>query len=152
MQFICPKHRSQYASATENELINYCFHWMQESEKHYKNREWAKVLPYVGSAYDIANMLMERGSHNRLPSSLMMLSAMYLSNVFHHMDREEDADMVLIFAYNHLAKNKLAKQVRTDKTLDYAEYLMDEPSHGHILQSQLNMEMHQRSYDSQLLH
>ncbi|WP_293268474.1 hypothetical protein [Neptunomonas sp.] len=152
MQFICPKHRSQYASATENELINYCFHWMQESEKHYKDREWEKVLPYVGSAYDIANMLIERGGFNRLSLSLMMLSAMYLSNVFHHMGREEDADMVLIFAYNCLVKNKLTEQIKTNQALDYAEQLMDEPSHGHVLHSQLNMKLHQRSYQTHALH
>lgn len=148
MSFICAQHRKKYADLPDNELINFWFYWMQQSEVHYRQKAWESALPYIGSAFDLAVILLERRSQLHIDTNLLLASAVYLSNVFHQMAREEEADMVLLYSHSLLSK---CSQRATEKD-QWTEQLMDERCHAGFLAQHLNVQLFSRNYPGYALH
>lgn len=145
MEFICSNHRRKYLSLPDNELIYFCLHWMQLSETPYTERNWQQALPYIGSAYDLASMLVERDHTLGLHQQLLALSAIYLSNIFHHMGREEEADTILLYTHSQLGN--------TSTSLDcWQAELLNENVHSELLENHLNVKLLARDYSHHAVH
>lgn len=148
MAFICQHHRKKYENLADQDLINYWFHWMQGSEKPYQKREWKDALPFVGGAFDLATMLIKRNPEAPLVLNLMSLSAIYVSNILHHMDREEESDQVILYTQSLLAEKTFDAQSGSG----HFHTLCDESAHTDFVKSHLNMHLYQREYMSAALH
>jgi len=148
MAFICQQHRKKYENLGDQDLINYWFHWMQGSETPYQNKEWKNALPFVGGAFDLATMLIKRNPDAPLILNLMSLSAIYASNILHHMDREEESDQVILYTQELFLEEKPA----TLNDSKYFKTLCDESAHNDFVKSHLNMHLYQREYISESLH
>ncbi|RVU29568.1 hypothetical protein [Neptunomonas marina] len=149
MTFLCPQHHSQLQRMPKHALIGCWLRWMMAAEPHYLARGWDRVLPLVGSAYDLTPMICQQSRGDLFSQRIAFVSAVLLSNVLHHSGREEEADRVLMSANTQLAGSQLAA-VEPDGEI--SKILSDEPRQRQLVAQYLNIELHQRRYPERRVH
>jgi hypothetical protein len=146
MGFLCAHHRHSIEEQDEQTLIKTWFQWMEQAESHYFHRDWQQALPLMGGAFDLATILIKRLDDETMVNTMLCLSAIFSSNVLHHMQREEEADRVILYTQALLAEQPVPE------VKELTHVVADEDCHGTFVQHHLNVSLHQRHYQSPVLH
>ncbi|ABC30690.1 hypothetical protein HCH_03971 [Hahella chejuensis KCTC 2396] len=150
MRFLCPTHEEWYSLQPEEELVNNWMHWMHLSGCYYQNSQWNRALPYIGSSFDLARLLLSRqGEERKTAITLLTLSGIYLSNVFHHMGDEVESNKVLNIACEYLAR--FSEPATNSSVMQCMSCLTDTRAHDMFVAHHLNMPLARRS-SSQATH
>lgn len=141
MHFLCPTHRELYVGHSDDQLSQKWVEWMYSAGVYYECTEWRKALPFAGSAFDLARMRLQRcvPRHHEAITQVA-LSAIYVSNVFEHMQLADDAQHIRWLASESLS----LVQPHLDMTAKAEcstcrRYLHDVERQGCFLQHYLNI-------------
>ena len=146
MGFLCAHHRHLIEEQDEQAIIKTWFQWMERAENPYNEKDWQQALPLIGGAFDLAAVLIKRLDDQPMINTMLCLSAIFSSNVLHHMRREEESDRVILYT-----QALLAEQPKREVG-ELNQVVADEESHDTFVQHHLNLSLHQRHYQSQVLH
>lgn len=87
MRFLCQAHRDLYSEKTDDTLTEKWFEWMFTAGDFYASSLWHKAVPFAGCAFDIAKLRLGRPGQTNIDSiTQLTLSAIYLSNIFEHLE------------------------------------------------------------------
>src|SRR5690606_24214240 len=83
MRFLCSKHERVYAQQPDEHLIEQWVTWMHSAGICYDCEDWVKAVSFVGSAYDLACIRLEKNVEGRADAlAQITLSSIYLANIF----------------------------------------------------------------------
>ena len=86
MRFLCLQHQRAYYHLSDDNLVEQWVSWMHSAGVCYQCDDWQKALSFAGSAYDLAQIRLDKSAEHRADSMAQVtLSAIYLANIFQHM-------------------------------------------------------------------
>ena len=100
MEFICPRHRSMFASLSRKEQNDLWMFWMESAFTFYENRDSDNIIMVTGNAFDLACLVRTRN-----PDSMhveLTLSAILLCNFLRGFGEHCVADDMLLRALESL--------------------------------------------------
>lgn len=104
MDFLCAHHRERLQQADETELANYCVRWLSYGRCHREQNQSREALAYVGSAFDVASILMRRfPDSDSLVPILLTLATINLAFQLRECGRREHGERVIDLGCQRLA-------------------------------------------------
>lgn len=141
MHFLCPTHRELYVGQSDEQLSQKWVEWMYSAGVYYECTEWRKALPFAGSAFDLARMRLQRcvpRHHEALTQ--VALAAIYVANVFEHLQLAEEAQHVRWLASESLCLVQPQLDITAKAECSTCRrYLHDVERQGCFLQHYLNI-------------
>jgi hypothetical protein len=99
MRFLCSKHERVYAQQPDEHLIEQWVTWMHSAGICYDCEDWVKAVSFVGSAYDLACIRLEKNVEGRADAlAQITLSSIYLANIFQQMGQLCESRRTLLTA------------------------------------------------------
>ena len=84
MRFLCESHRQQLQRSQAVAEIRWD-EWMEAGREAFSNKEWLVALKYLGSSYELSDLLLKRNAVPLLPSlDRFMLSGHFLAECLRH--------------------------------------------------------------------
>ena len=152
MNFMCSKHRQQFAQLPASEKLDCWLVWMRRAVVAQSWEDWHEVVAHAGCAFELVSM-----GHAEAQRSMHMeitLSAICLCNTFRHLGDGGSAMFIVDVAYDQLEATETAAVDRDFQcsVTDCISALHDWPRHQQFFMDYLNWPLQQCEGDSPMKH
>ena len=148
MNFMCPKHRQQFAQLPAHEKLDCWLVWMERAVIAQSRQDWHRVVAHAGCAFELVSM-----GHAEAQRSMHMeitLSAIFLCNTFCQLGDGGSAMFIVDVAYEQLETSESAASAKDYQfgIEDCISALHDWSRHQQFFMDYLNWPLHQSNWIS----
>ncbi|GGD71552.1 hypothetical protein [Lacimicrobium alkaliphilum] len=103
IHFLCPSHRVWFNRHPEFARVHF-YQSLGATQHHRKYHAWPVALAYAGSAFEVAEILLDKYAESLHPIVIYTSSAILLSDTFDKLENNDKALQVLHLCYQRLNK------------------------------------------------